>query len=196
MPISTEGQALLDAAQACTDQTEVSVTAINNHNTHVAETAKHIDWSVAGVEELNLSRFPIILDGEEGDSAYDVAVTNGFIGSESDWILSLYGADGVLNLTRLDYSLRALLRTPASNPSSNEVVMITNLGKFQYNATFDFVDDDETAFQVLDSADGVTPIGQWVMTVPAIDFSESQKLFENAVLWERWEDEEIRHIKY
>lgn len=32
--------------------------------------------------------------GEEGPSTYDVAVTNGFIGSEADWLVSLIGPEG------------------------------------------------------------------------------------------------------
>src|SRR3990167_4125275 len=32
--------------------------------------------------------------GPEGDSAYDVAVNNGFIGTEQEWLDSLVGADG------------------------------------------------------------------------------------------------------
>jgi len=33
--------------------------------------------------------------GADGLSAYEIAVNNGFIGSESDWLLSLKGADGI-----------------------------------------------------------------------------------------------------
>lgn len=34
-------------------------------------------------------------NGATGKSAYEVAVDNGFVGTESDWLLSLEGADGV-----------------------------------------------------------------------------------------------------
>lgn len=33
-------------------------------------------------------------DGQDGASAYDVAVANGFVGTEADWLASLRGADG------------------------------------------------------------------------------------------------------
>lgn len=33
-------------------------------------------------------------DAQEGDSAYQVAVNNGFIGTEAAWLTSLIGADG------------------------------------------------------------------------------------------------------
>lgn len=32
--------------------------------------------------------------GADGDSAYDVAITNGFVGTENEWLSSLIGADG------------------------------------------------------------------------------------------------------
>lgn len=34
------------------------------------------------------------IKGDDGDSAYQVAVRNGFVGSETNWLLSLKGADG------------------------------------------------------------------------------------------------------
>lgn len=35
--------------------------------------------------------------GEQGDSAYEIAVTNGFSGTEAEWIASLKGEEGVLS---------------------------------------------------------------------------------------------------
>lgn len=35
------------------------------------------------------------LNGSDGKSAYEIAVENGFVGSEADWIASLQGSDGV-----------------------------------------------------------------------------------------------------
>ena len=32
--------------------------------------------------------------GEDGDSAYIIAVNNGFVGTETDWLESLKGKDG------------------------------------------------------------------------------------------------------
>jgi hypothetical protein len=36
----------------------------------------------------------VVLSGEDGASAYEVAVANGFVGTESQWLASLVGADG------------------------------------------------------------------------------------------------------
>lgn len=38
---------------------------------------------------------PVPFQGPAGDSAYQVAVANGFVGTEADWLASLAGADGV-----------------------------------------------------------------------------------------------------
>lgn len=34
-------------------------------------------------------------DGSDGDSAYEIAVENGFSGTEAEWLLSLKGSDGI-----------------------------------------------------------------------------------------------------
>jgi hypothetical protein len=194
--MSVESDALIAVAQSTTDLLAVATPAIQNLATHEANGAIHIDWALTGAEKINTDRLPTIVNGDDGDSAYTLAVAGGFVGTEAAWLLSLAGADGALNLTKLDYTQRATLRTPVSNPSDNDVVMIPSLGKFQYNPTFEFIDDDDTVFEVLDSADGVTPIGQWVMIVPAYDWSEAQKIFSNAVLWEWMEDEQLRFNTY
>jgi len=36
-----------------------------------------------------------VTDGEDGISAYQVAVNNGFVGTQADWLVSLYGAEGL-----------------------------------------------------------------------------------------------------
>jgi len=178
--MSVESDALIAAAAAATALTTQAAQAITDLGTHEANESKHIDWSVTGIEAIHTDRYIEGVDGADG--------ANGNDGAD--------GVDGALNLTQLAYSLRATLRTPATNPSTDDVIMIPNLGKFQFNPSFDFVDDDETAFEVLDSGDGVTPIGQWIMTVPAHDWTAAQNMFSNAVLWEWMEDEQLRFNTY
>jgi hypothetical protein len=178
--MSVESDALIAVAQSTTDLLAVATPAIQNLATHEANGAIHVDWAITGIEKINTDRLPEIINGINGDDGAD--------GND--------GADGALNLTKLSYFQRATLRTPVSNPSDDDVVMIPSLGQFQYNPTFEFVDDDDTVFEVLDSGDGVTPIGQWVMTVPAYNWSEAQKIFSNAVLWEWMEDEQLRFNTY
>jgi hypothetical protein len=194
--MSVESDALIAAANAATALTTQAAQAITDLGTHEANESKHTDWSVTGPEAIHTDRYIEGIDGDDGASAYALALASGFVGSEAAWLLTLKGADGAINLNQLDYSLRATLRTPATNPSTDDVIMIPNLGKFQFNPTFDFVDDDETAFEVLDSGDGITPIGQWVMIVPAYEWTEAQKMFSNAVLWEWMEDEQLRFNTY
>lgn len=40
-------------------------------------------------------RITVIKAGADGESAYQIAVRNGFVGTEEEWLLSLVGADGV-----------------------------------------------------------------------------------------------------
>jgi hypothetical protein len=70
-------------------------------------------------------------NGATGKSAYEVAVDNGFVGTESDWLLSLEGADGATGangaraLTNLYYASSALtlqtgtLTLPVTTPLVN-----------------------------------------------------------------------------
>jgi hypothetical protein len=178
--MSVESDALIAAANAATALTGVAATAIEDLAIHEAESEKHINWAVTGAESIHTDRYIEGIDGVDG--------ANGNDGND--------GADGALNLTQLAYSLRTTLRTPATNPSTDDVIMIPDLGKFQYSPTFEYIDDDEMAFEVIDSDDGVTPIGQWVMTVPAYEWTEVQNMFSNAVLWEWMEDEQLRFNTY
>lgn len=47
-------------------------------------------------QEINFG-MAVGLPGKDGKSAYEVAVENGFIGSESDWLKSLKGGGAVYN---------------------------------------------------------------------------------------------------
>lgn len=48
-------------------------------------------WSQPTSEWVNVGR----ISGPEGKSAYEVAVANGFVGTQSQWLVSLKGADGI-----------------------------------------------------------------------------------------------------
>ncbi len=45
---------------------------------------------------LLTSTFVDVVEGANGDSAYDIAVANGFVGNESEWLASLDGADSTV----------------------------------------------------------------------------------------------------
>lgn len=51
---------------------------------------KHF-WMKVGVEWVDIGDFT----GPDGNSAYKVAVLNGFVGTEAEWLKSLKGADGI-----------------------------------------------------------------------------------------------------
>lgn len=51
---------------------------------------KHF-WMKIGVEWVDIGDFT----GPAGNSAYQIAVLNGFVGTEADWLKSLKGADGI-----------------------------------------------------------------------------------------------------
>lgn len=53
------------------------------------------------IEEID-KKASSIQDGADGDSAYEIAVKNGFTGSESEWLASLKGTDGANGTNGVD----------------------------------------------------------------------------------------------
>ena len=54
-------------------------------------------------------------DGEDGASAYDIAVANGYNGTVSEWLESLHGADGVDGLNGADRASASHTHTTVNN---------------------------------------------------------------------------------
>jgi hypothetical protein len=80
----------------------------------------------------------VAANGGAGKSAYEVAVDNGFVGTESDWLLSLEGADGTNGtngaraLMSLSYeSTNYTLQTGTLNLLVNPSYPLINLGWVQ-----------------------------------------------------------------
>jgi hypothetical protein len=122
-----------------------------------------------------------LIDGE------NISTVNGrsLLGGEP-----LVIARGRVEIPILSYDDRAELRTPVSPiPLTGDVVNIPHVGQFQFCSTLQYLDDDEMVFQAVSPADGVTPIGQWCLNLPAYEWLEAQRMFENAVVWEWIEDE-------
>jgi hypothetical protein len=68
----------------------------------VNSVSKHICNGLDGVDGLDGLSGPQGAPGQngsDGKSAYEIAVENGFVGSVSDWLTSLHGADGSPGLT-------------------------------------------------------------------------------------------------
>lgn len=70
--------------------------------------------------------------GEEGDSAYEVAVNNGFVGTEAEWLESLRGEPGYVHVEGASYT------HIQTNPALTWTVQ-HNLG---YNPSVDVWDDE------------------------------------------------------
>ena len=66
------------------------------------EVAENVQVTFAGDAEnmpVNFSSF----SGAQGKSAYDIAVDNGFIGTEAEWLDTLRGKDGKTPIKGMDY---------------------------------------------------------------------------------------------
>lgn len=70
------------------------------------------------------------IDGEDGASAYEIAVANGFVGTESDWLLSLHGTDGTDGVDLVRRGVLVVTGDPGTvsiNVDDYEFVSITGM---------------------------------------------------------------------
>ena len=82
--------------------------------------------------------------GDTGQSAYQIAVTNGFVGSVSEWIDSLKGEQG-------DHGDRGPTGAPGRSISN---VVLNDLGDGNYNFTISFTDGDPITSSMFSTAKG------------------------------------------
>jgi hypothetical protein len=82
----------------------------------------------------------------------------------------------------VDYDDRADLRS--LTPEADEAIIVEGIGEFTWVSTTTEPDDDETCF--------TTSAGQWLLRVPAWDWTNAQLLFSNGILSDWMEDEPTR----
>ena len=68
------------------------------------------------------------VQGPDGDSAYDVAVTNGFVGTEAAWLASLEGADGANGTDGNDGAAATVTVGTVVTGTPGTSVIVTNSG--------------------------------------------------------------------
>lgn len=202
MTIETEIALLTTATTTLTNAVATQQTAVTNAVAAFAATTSTVDNDLNLVDNISDADKPVSTAQQTALDTKQAALVDGGNLSTVNGVSLQTGtplviARGQVEIPILSYANRADLRTPAAPvPLTGDVVTIAHLGHFQYQTLLEFIDDDEMVYQAVDPADGVTPIGQWVLTLPAYDWLEAQKLFENAVLWEWMEDEPLRHAAY
>jgi hypothetical protein len=194
MTIETEVSDLTDSTTALLNAVGAQQIIVDNAVTAFTATTNTVDTELNNVDNTSdadkpvstatatsiATRQPTLGDGDNISTINGLSVLSG---------TPLVIARGQVEIPVLSYENRATLRTPVLPvPLTGDVVTIPHLGQFQYTTTFEYFDDDEMVIQAVNPSDGVTPIGQWVLTLPAFDWTEIQKMFEHADTWERWED--------
>jgi hypothetical protein len=202
--MSLETDALDAAALAATNQTVAAnnlKNAIDLLTTSYAATKDTVDNDLNNVE--NIADADKVISDAVLNALALYTLTGDLATINSQPIntgLDLLIARGAVEVPFLEYENRASLRAPVLPvPLTGDVVIIPHLGEFQYFTIAEYletyVDDDETVFEAIHPTTGLV-IGQWVMSTPAYEWTEAQKLFENAVLWEWMEDEQLRFNTY
>ena len=69
-------------------------------------------------------------DGVDGDSAYDLAVTNGFVGTEVEWLASLVGADGVDSANSTVVVFQSTVERDAATPYVDMITLQVDTGLY------------------------------------------------------------------
>jgi hypothetical protein len=89
------------------------------------------------------------IKGDPGDSAYKVAVTNGFVGTEAEWLLSLVGTSGTLTpeqianiASQIDVSNKVDKITGKSLVSDTDISKIHSPGSDDQNLSLYVTTDD------------------------------------------------------
>lgn len=83
------------AAGATVNATDADLRDRSTHTgQQAADTITGLSVVATSGSYADLIDTPVVVDGADGASAYDVAVAGGFIGSEAAWLASLVGADG------------------------------------------------------------------------------------------------------
>jgi hypothetical protein len=201
MSIETEIAALTTSTTALLSAVTIQQTAVQVAVGEFSATTNTVNNDLNNVDNTSDANKPISLSAISEFLLYvktsNLATVNGL---DLNTGLDLVIARGQVEIPVLSYVNRATLRTPVLPvPLTGDVVNIPHLGHFQYITSFEYIDDDEIAFEAIDPVGGLdpgAPIGQWVLTTPAYEWTEVQKIFQNAVLWERWEDEELRFNTY
>jgi hypothetical protein len=198
MSIETEIAALTAATTALTQAVSVQQANVDAAVAAIVLTKERVE-ELANVENTSDQDKPLsIANSLALDEKQETLVSGSNISTVNG--VSLLGggplviARGAVEIPILNYNNRDTLRHPVLPlPLTGDVLNMEHLGQLQYTTTFDYVDDDEMVIEAVDPADGVTPIGQWVLTIPAFEWTQAQKMFENAVLWEWMEDELLFH---
>jgi hypothetical protein len=109
-------------------------------------------------------------------------------GQPLDTGLALLLASSPTSLISVLYDDRPDLRTPGTpQPQTGDSMVLQFLGLFQFYETLDEPDDDETCFTAIDNDTG-SPYGQWLLRVPAYEWTESHEKIEFTAL-EEWRDD-------
>lgn len=194
----TDAIALLDTSvQAQTTQSSATKTATDLLVTNYQLTKDKVDNDLNNVSNTADSDKPLSL----ADIAAlllklnisDLATING---NPLNTGLALVIERSPTSLTSLPYADIGSLRTPiAPLPIADDAVTINGLGMFMYVSTTDEPDDDETCFTAVDPSSGL-PIGQWLLRLPAYEWTSAHNLIRNSIMREWMDDEQTRISNY
>ena len=190
--MSLETDALDSVSLAATNQTIAANAlkdAIDIINAGYAATKNTVDTQLNNVDNTSDANKPIstatLLEIANYVRTTNLATVNGL---PLDTGLALLIASSPTSLSSELYENRASLRNPPTpQPIEGDALILEFLGLFQFYANLDEPDDDETCFSVTDTDTGLK-YGQWILKVPAYEWTEAHEKIEFRAL-EEWRDD-------
>jgi hypothetical protein len=182
-------ESLDTSVQAQTTQATVTKTASDALNSGYAATKDKVDNELNNVENTTDANKEISAAAIAEFLTYvktsNLATVNGL---PLDTGLALLIASSPTSLTSELYENRDDLRNPVTpQPISGDALILQYLGLFQFYATLDEPDDDETCFTANDVDTGL-PYGQWLLRIPSYEWTEAHEKIEFRAL-EEWRDD-------
>ena len=190
--MSLETEALDAVSLAATNQT-IAANALKNAidilTTEYASTKANVDNNLNQVDNTTDANKPISLDTIAEFLKYveidNLATVNG---QPLNTGLELLIASSPTSLTSKLYDDRAELRNPITpQPTAGDALILEFLGLFQFYESTEEPDDDETCFTANDQVSGL-PYGQWLLRVPAYEWTEAHESMQKTEVVEWRED--------
>jgi hypothetical protein len=190
--MSAETDALDNAATAMGVATAASVALHGTATTLVtgyASTKAKVDTGLNNVDNTTDDAKPVSTAATAEFLRYVLSANLATInGQPIDTGLALLIASSPTSLTSALYDDRGDLRSPTEpQPIAGDALILQYLGLFQFYATVDEPDDDETCFTANDTVTGL-PYGQWLLRVPSYEWTEAHEKIEFRAL-EEWRDD-------
>ena len=197
MSVETEVQALTTSTTNLTAAVAVQQSAVNASVLAFQAITDKVNNDLNNVDNTSDADKPISTLQQSAINSKQETLISGSNLSTINGLSILSGNDLIIersptSLTSLAYENIGSLRTPSTPlPIADDSLIIEGLGQFMYVDTLLEPDDDETCFTAVHPDTGVE-IGQWLLRIPAYEWTAAHNILPDSILREWMDDEYLR----